>query len=852
MDEDTRPFESVNIGLTSIETGAERFLRDGVPCLPPLSYWRNNLTALSQRFNLYFVATRDTVAVYRPDFPFQKLHRLPALLIVPALANPDADGYIDSQFPHAINHLVVGDLGKEEILLIATDSGNISAYYTHSISEAIRKDPYRFSTDARSEYVGLGPFFTQWVYESAWGLAIHTHARMIAVSANTPHHVADADPCAKITVFAFALTDTSNDGRDNEDQMSDDDYEVSQHAKQLDWQEWLAIGVDATPPPRNKNYKITLAGIEGHDHNIPCISFVNTDDDVEGNWLLSTDINGDMKIWQIWQGLCHKSWDFSERSMRASTYRRREGGWLVAALDPRAFRPARTMEQFCGYSKVPQYHGHNDLESYDLTNVVRLRTPSNGHIHFLMYEGMEDDEDVEDIRETFDSWSDMDEASVDAERAELNASLLPTYGQDSVDGSPDDDEGVIGEPEVAPVSDNSEATSVSGSDPRSHSIDDGPTTPQRDTLSLEYMRFEDADSESGESEKEEVHYSSDSDDVEDIDLSSTSRRSTTSLSSLAQRNSQEIDVDVLSASDVDSPLRRRPHMEPKDPKPSTQGGTSKVSKTRYRAKPPIIPTLHCSVSNLRLIIAPEADSPHVFCANILKQALPPLIQGSSHANIDRLNMMLQIPELGVVVIATQIGRCAVCSLTKNEKTDTLGMRVSWILPTKKQEMKGLRPFGPLLGIAASPVQGCFMRNGFEDRSGSTESPEWGKDGLVDGVPTTFDHTVLVVDGRSGEEDGSQLLKVDTESEEHAEEHRPKRKRLSHHAQKRRSARIRTETREWEVPSTPEAWQALESSRRYRLMLTYMDMTVLSYELSRGVEREDINAYEEVSSLDLLD
>ncbi|EXJ72464.1 uncharacterized protein A1O5_04968 [Cladophialophora psammophila CBS 110553] len=852
MDEDSRLFESVNIGLTSIEKGAERFLRDGAPCPPPLSYWRNNLTALSQRFNLYFVATRDTVAVYRPDFPFQKLHRLPALLIVPSLANPNAAGYIDSQFPHGINHLIVGDLGKEEILLMATDSGNVCAYYTKSILEAIRKDPYRFSTDGRSDCVGVWPFFTQWVHESAWGLAIHTNARMIAVSANTPHHVADDDPCAKITVFAFALTDAGSEGRDDEDRMSDDDSELPEHAKQTDWQEWMAVGLDATAPPRNKNYKITLRGIDGHDHNIPCISFVNTDDDLGGNWLLSTAINGEMKIWQIWQGICHKAWDFSERSMRANAYRRREGGWLVAALDPCAFRPARTMEQFCGYFKVPQYHGHNSLESYDLTNVVRLRTPSNSHIHFIMYEERgNDDDDNDEVRETFDSWSDMEEASVDADHAEANASSLPVYLGYNNDGSSEDGTWTTENPHDNLESETSEVTSGSGSNARSVDIGHDSMTPQRDALSLEYMQFAEADTDSEESEEEELQYPSSSEEVEDADLSSTSRRSTTSLSSLAHRTSQEIDVDVLSTSDMDSPLRRSQHTELKSPKPVIESSASTVPRAGVRATPPNIPTLHCSLSNLRLLMAPKADSPHVFCANILKQALPPIIQSTNHANIDRLNMLLQIPELGIVIVATQIGRCAVCSLTKNEKTGTLGLRVSWILPTKKQERKGLRPFGPLLGIAASPVQGCFSTDEFAVRSESGESTKWGRDGLVDGIPTTFDHTVLVFDERNGAEDDSQLSNVDADSGERTNRPRTKRKRLSHDPRKRGFGRIRTELRDWEVPSSPEPWQALESSRRYRLMLTYMDMTVLSYELSRGVEREDI-AYEEVSTLDLLD
>jgi hypothetical protein len=36
------------------------------------------------------------------------------------------------------------------------------------------------------------------------------------------------------------------------------------------------------------------------------------------------------------------------------------------------------------------------------------------------------------------------------------------------------------------------------------------------------------------------------------------------------------------------------------------------------------------------------------------------------------------------------------------------------------------------------------------------------------------------------------------------------------------------------------------------MLTYLDMTVLTYELSRGVERDDVAREEIISTLELLD
>lgn len=845
MEEDLRPFEPVKIGLTSVETGQERFTREGLCIPPPLSYWRCNLTALSQRFNLYFLATKDTIAVYKPDFPFQKLHRRPVLVIPPLLANPNARGYIDERVPHSINHLIVGDLGKEEILLLATDSGNVTAYYTKTIEAAIRKDPYRFSTDARSDHVGVRPFFADSVHESAWGLAIHTNARMIAVSANTPYHVPNDDPCAKVTVFAFALTDNSTDsgGEDSEELEETDLYDL---AKEPDWEEWVAMGVDATPPARNRNYKITLAGVEGHDHNIPCISFVNTEDDVDGNWLLSTDIGGDLKIWQIWQGICQHSWDFAEKRMRSGFFRRREGGWLVAALDNRSFRLAKTMDEFCGYFKAPQYHGHNNLESYDLTHVVRLRTPGNSHAHPLLHEGTEDDNEVEDSADAPDSWSNVDEAAIEADQSQSGLGRF----SDLYDYTPAIPVVQLSGGSHDPDSEDT-ASELRDVDIDMANIDNTSTGPEAamDTFSLEEMLFEDADDDFQADQDDEMEYLSASDEqADDDDRSSLSRRSTTSLSSLAHPDSPEINLDSMSDAEMDSPLRKRQLDGKQKSSHMFTSNDSSFIKARGTANAPNIPTLHCSASNLRLLMAPRAESPHVFCANILKQALPQVIEASNHAHIDRLNMLLQIPELGIVVIATQIGRCAVCALTKNEKTGTLGLRVDWTLPTKMQELKGLRPVGPLLGIAASPVQGRFRSGSPPGSQSSAETSGWGADGIIDGVSTTFDPTVLVVTEHDSEDGRIQPPHAQNVGSGAT----TKRKRVSPDFPRMEHYKTRTEMCAWNLPQCSEPWQSMEGSRRYRLMLTYLDMTVLTYELSRGVEKDDIAREEIISTLELLD
>ena len=77
---------------------------------------------------------------------------------------------------------------------------------------------------------------------------------------------------------------------------------------------------------------------------------------------------------------------------------------------------------------------------------------------------------------------------------------------------------------------------------------------------------------------------------------------------------------------------------------------------------------------------------------------------------ERLIFHLLIAELGLVIVGSQVGRVALVSLTRPEDSfsnhgPVTLFRVDHILPTYTDEVKGLRPAVPLMGIAASPLQG---------------------------------------------------------------------------------------------------------------------------------------------------
>ena len=92
----------------------------------------------------------------------------------------------------------------------------------------------------------------------------------------------------------------------------------------------------------------------------------------------------------------------------------------------------------------------------------------------------------------------------------------------------------------------------------------------------------------------------------------------------------------------------------------------------------------------------------VTCTEGLTQEVPESLEQLFEA--ERLNMIIQIPELGAVAIGNQIGRVMLLTMTMSREFGG-GFRVDGLLPFKSQEEKGLRPEVPLLGMAVGPIQG---------------------------------------------------------------------------------------------------------------------------------------------------
>lgn len=261
--------------------------------VPPIQRLRLNLTALSQRFNLYFVSYVEFIHVYIPQRGKEIVYGSPVAVLHPKDSRtPMAQyvrGHIKVNCAACINNMVVGDLGGQEILLICRDNGDVAAWYTETIAKfvlaqvawerhpqaAIRNDP------------ALGPpqpghFFTDNVGLSAWGIAIHSKSRLIAVSANT----------REVTVFAFALSEDKADAQQFDgENIEDNPLHQSQAGFQPSFQTVTQHGKPGSnrlpgPPllerlfqSRRRSWRIIIP-FGGEASNIPSVTFV---DDEKGH-----------------------------------------------------------------------------------------------------------------------------------------------------------------------------------------------------------------------------------------------------------------------------------------------------------------------------------------------------------------------------------------------------------------------------------------------------------------------------------------------------------------------------------------------------------------------------------------
>ncbi|KAL8644327.1 MAG: hypothetical protein Q9210_007308, partial [Variospora velana] len=294
------------------QSSRKRFPRPRASPPPQLARYRNNLVALSQYYNLLLVASLDSILVYQPVNQDQHLIN-PSSIINLASSNNGFIGYMDPGNSHAIDQLVVADLGIEEIIVAVCDDGDVVAYTTRPIQREIDHRAPNPDDGPNDNFISqIRPFFISNVGMSAWGIAVHKEARMIAVSSNSK----------KINVFAFALTDDCS----TPDASSDDDNMFSPEAlDHLHEQQWVPSSNFITLDPHDRTNNLELV-LSNHWTNIPNIAFFNQHKPHSSDqpiYLISTDIDNQTYIWDVWSRTV---------IMQLTTGNLR--GWGVACIDP--------------------------------------------------------------------------------------------------------------------------------------------------------------------------------------------------------------------------------------------------------------------------------------------------------------------------------------------------------------------------------------------------------------------------------------------------------------------------------------------------------------------------------------
>ncbi|KAI1310372.1 hypothetical protein F5Y03DRAFT_392308 [Xylaria venustula] len=354
--------------------------------VPPIAVYRLNLTSLSQRYNMYAVAYRDVIHISRVRSCVD--HSLPAhpdLVLRPPQTREGVKigGYIDKRMGHQINHLIMGEFGDEEILLLAYDDGDVIGYYNSQIENALLRVE---SGDALHASCNVRPFFHQNVEISAWGLAIHKESRLIAVGNN--HR--------QVHVFALALRDSSHASPDlgTEQPQGRDMFMLVRkdwHGKMVNISRKGPGFPDASCSYSRKNGYHIIVDTDGRGNNIPNVAFSN-DTDGEALKVLAIDINGNLWVMDIWEHLVPHEfipnlYDTPE-NIGTSQYpiiRRRYNhprGWGVLVLSPNSFLPTSTFKDALGLKPDEAVYVRNEnYGSYIGTKNALRHIKNNSTIH---------------------------------------------------------------------------------------------------------------------------------------------------------------------------------------------------------------------------------------------------------------------------------------------------------------------------------------------------------------------------------------------------------------------------------------------------------------------------------------
>ncbi|KAL2064894.1 hypothetical protein VTL71DRAFT_4034 [Oculimacula yallundae] len=701
---DRRNFEEINVGNFHGQKGRQRALGDGNRERPRITHWRNNLTALSHDFDLYFAAYGDKIHITKPLDLHQTLPILPDLVLdLPSSSEAfSVGGSISQAHPHDVNNIKVGKLGDFEILLIACDDGDLLAFYTRLLKRDVQVVGPVCNEDPTSH---IKPFFHENVGKSAWGLSIHQISRLIAVGTNL----------REVTVFAFAVNyhaDTdSHVHRDLTGFEGPEDHVLSSESPFV-----TVTELDFRPHDlgysERKNCRLRLPlGPSGS--NIPSIDFVS-DKDGEASVVLATDVFG--KLWSL-DLTKHETHEWPEIHQEASHIINPDvdfepRGWGVLCIPTSCFMTVQSPQEALGIKK--------------LQSALKLKTVSSA----LCFQSLDISSSIATVGNSsvihpscsnFINPPPPPPNTLTLESIPTPPPLRPGPPWDvvrwCVGGYLHDFERMkcmVQQPNKIPgyQSDNwakAMSTRLLSEDWYSEAVGQW--------LDETYHNVEvewNGGFEFQEAIKVLKYF---------LILIPEVRYKYSTWRGVQQAMTKEIERDGFS--DLLSPKQWMSIAQKSQAVPRLQEGNMAIIRT--------------SAKDIELI-PPHPNMLSTICRNFLQQTLPNQHTQEFLDRFDRLNMFAVIPELSLLVVASQKGRVGLFTLTRldDEFADVapvLMMRLDCVLPLTTHE-KEYRPNAPLLGMAVGPLQG-------KDQDGGVQRKIWRL------MLHYMDHTVLSYELRRG-------------------------------------------------------------------------------------------------------
>lgn len=563
------------------------------------------------------------------------------MLIIPSQpSSPDLTGYLDADEPHAINYLIVQKLGKDEVIATVRDDGDVEAVLVRHVVHAITT---RINNSDAGEPLAdnVRPLFQRNVGISAWGLAIHTQARMIAVSSN--RH--------EVTVFRFGLVDDQLDSSDDSPRRAKSALRGPSRSGQ--GRENTEGDVDSRP---DRDADVTRQVLNG-EANIPHVSFCNTGDDPDGRWLLTTDISGVCRAIDLRKFALVQAFRFgpSFGTSQGGGYDRLNAGWGIIFLDKRSFIAQDTLQEALGMDETDVLpDAKSDMRIWDISKTTRLM-PDVSH---AFSEPIKKRLTALSIsRSTTEASSGASSPSGDQNPTRQISATLATALEQTNDDDDDDEDDASGVPIDQEV--------------LSPLADPDPETNENDPLEHDIEMWSDLDDSEGENTEDSIpaaaYYNG-----ERICGNVPGFVRSTNLC-------EDLPCPVLHAS-----IRNVYLLQP--------------SQQRHGPDQPFLPPMVGLAAPLRQSIQAEYRMLNMFDRLSMHAYIPTLgvvilASQKGRAIVLSLTRVLQNmkypveidPKLGV-------------------KTN-YAMRTECILPFRSQEKEGQRPFSPLHGIAVGPIQG---------------------------------------------------------------------------------------------------------------------------------------------------